>query len=145
MPPDWKPVFLDTAYVNALVNTRDQWHQAAVWWERKLAADRRRLVTTEFILTEIADGLAAVRFRGHAAQVSAALQGSPLIEIVPVSSTLFAAGLELYCNRADKDWGLTDCTSFVVMTERSQSDVLTTDDHFRQAGFHALLLDNSGG
>lgn len=54
MGPDPEPVFLDTAYVNALVNTRDQWHEAAVRWERKLAADRRRLVTTEFILVEIA-------------------------------------------------------------------------------------------
>ena len=76
------PVFLDTAYVNALVNTRDQWHDAAVQWEQKLAADTRRLVTTEFVLVEIADGLAAVRFRAQAAHVIAALQASPLVEIV---------------------------------------------------------------
>ena len=75
---DHTPVFLDTAYVNALVNTRDQWHDAAVQWEQKLAADTRRLVTTEFVLVEIADGLAAVRFRAQAAHVIAALQASPL-------------------------------------------------------------------
>src|SRR5438876_497538 len=61
-----RPIFLDIAYVNALVNTRDQWHDAAVQWQRKLSADKRRLVTTEFVLVEIADGLAAVRFRVQA-------------------------------------------------------------------------------
>ena len=29
---DRAPIFLDTAYVFALVNTRDQWHKAAVTW-----------------------------------------------------------------------------------------------------------------
>src|SRR5215831_17707851 len=141
--PDHTPIFLDTAYVNALVNTRDQWHDAAVQWQRKLSADKRRLVTTEFVLVEIADGLAAVRFRVQAAQVIATLQASSVVEILPASSQLFTAALELYRNRGDKDWGLTDCASFVVMSERRLSEALTTDEHFRQAGFRALLLEST--
>jgi uncharacterized protein len=135
-------IFLDTAYVNALVNTRDQWHDAAVQWQRKLAADRRRLMTTAFVLIEIADGLAAVRFRVQSVQVIAALQESPLVEIIPASSQLFTAAFALYRSRRDKNWGLTDCTSFVVMNERGLSEALTTDAHFQQAGFRALLLEN---
>jgi uncharacterized protein len=141
--PDRRPIFLDTAYVNALVNTRDQWHEAAVQWERTLSADKRRLVTTEFILVEIGDGLAAVRFRVQAVQVIATLQASSLVEIIPASSQLFTAALELYRSRGDKDWGLTDCASFVVMSERGLSEALTTDDHFQQAGFRVLLLENT--
>jgi predicted nucleic acid-binding protein len=141
--PDRRPIFLDTAYVNALVNTRDQWHDAAVQWQRKLSAEKRRLVTTEFVLVEIADGLAAVRFRGQAVQVIATLQASTLVEIIPASSQLFTAALELYRSRGDKDWGLTDCASFVVISERGLSEALTTDDHFRQAGLRALLLENT--
>ena len=139
---DRLPVFLDTAYVNALVNVRDQWHNAAVQWEERLAAERRRLVTTEFVLIEIADGLAAVRFRAQAVQVITTLQASSLVDIIPASSQLFRTALELYRRRADKDWGLTDCVSFVVMSEQSLSEALTTDDHFRQAGFRALLLES---
>jgi uncharacterized protein len=142
LAPDRLPVFLDTAYVNALVNVRDQWHNAAVQWEERLAVERRRLVTTEFVLVEIADGLAAVRFRAQAVQVITTLQASPLVDIIPASSQLFRTALELYRRRADKDWGLTDCVSFVVMSEQSLSEALTTDDHFRQAGFRALLLEN---
>ena len=139
------PLFLDTAYVLALLNTRDQWHAAAVTWEQQLAARRQPLITTEFVLTEVADGLAAVRFRSHAVRALHTLRTSPLVEVVPASSGLFAAALDLYRARPDKDWGLTDCASFVVMGERGLVEALTTDDHFRQAGFRALLLEQAEG
>lgn len=141
MTSDPSAAFLDTAYVYALVNTRDQWHERAVRWEQRLAAERRPLVTTEFVLMEIGDGLAAVRFRTHGVRVIQALQASPLMEIVPASASLFAAALALYRVRTDKNWGLTDCTSFLVMRDRGLSEALTGDDHFRQAGFRALLLE----
>lgn len=41
----------------------------------------------------------------------------------------------------DKEWGMTDCISFVVMQDMGIIDALTTDDHFRQAGFRALLIE----
>jgi predicted nucleic acid-binding protein len=40
---------------------------------------------------------------------------------------------------ADKEWGLTDCISFVVMQEQGLTDALTADHHFEQAGFTILL------
>jgi predicted nucleic acid-binding protein len=39
----------------------------------------------------------------------------------------------------DKEWGLTDCISFLVMQDRAMTDALTTAQHFQQAGFRALL------
>ena len=48
-------------------------------------------------------------------------------------------GMELYASRPDKSWSLTDCISFCVMRELGITDVLTTDRHFSQAGFHVLL------
>lgn len=144
MAPEPPAIFLDTAYVNALINTRDQWHDAAVRWEHKLAAGRRRLITTEFILVEIADGLAAVRFRLQAIQVIAALRASSYVQIVAASSVLVTQALDLYQVRADKTWGLTDCISFVVMKEHGVSEALTPDEDFRQAGFRPLLLDHEG-
>jgi predicted nucleic acid-binding protein len=40
---------------------------------------------------------------------------------------------------ADHDCSFTDCASFVVMRELRLSQALTTDHHFPQAGFEALL------
>jgi predicted nucleic acid-binding protein len=51
--------------------------------------------------------------------------------------------LQLYQEREDKEWGLTDCISFVVMGDETLYEALTTDEHFRQAGFRPLLLEES--
>lgn len=135
--------FLDTAYVNALVNTRDKCHKIAVLWQERMAKERRPLLSTEFVLVEIADGLAAVQFRKHAVQVINFLQSSSFVEIVPLSSELFEDAFKLYRERTDKGWGLTDCASFVVMQSYGVTEALTTDEHFQQAGFRALLREDT--
>jgi predicted nucleic acid-binding protein len=142
LPDSALPVFLDTAYVYALVNTRDQWHEQAVEWQRKLAGDRRPVITTQLILVEIADGLAAVKFRAQAVQIVITLQSNPFVEVIPLSSQLLSDAIDLYRSRPDKNWGLTDCASFVTMRERALLDALTVDEHFRQARFRALLRES---
>ena len=67
------------------------------------------------------------------------LGASPQVKIVPPDAALFDAGVQLYAGRADKDWPLTDCISFVVMTQERIVEALTGDRHFEQAGFTALL------
>ena len=67
------------------------------------------------------------------------LRSHPNVRIVPASRELLDRGFELFSRCADKDWSLTDCTSFVVMREEGLTDALTTDHHFEQAGFKALL------
>jgi len=47
--------------------------------------------------------------------------------------------MALYESREDKDWSLTDCISFPVMQEEGIADALTSDSHFRQAGYRTLL------
>ena len=139
MPQGPGSIFVDTSHVLALLNASDQRHAAAIAWQQHLRKHRRPLVTTEFVLTEIADGLASVRFRSRAESIIRSMRADQKISIVPVTSELFEKGMALYCTRADKDWGLTDCTSFIVMSELGLSDALTSDDHFRQAGFRVLL------
>jgi uncharacterized protein len=102
-------VFVDAAAWIALINRRDDLSARAWQVMRDLQKRRTRLVTTEFVLLEVAD------------------------------SELFAAGWTLYAERTDKEWSLTDCISFAVMTERRITDAFTSDHHFEQAGFHKLL------
>ena len=133
------PLFLDTAYVYALLNTRDEWHERAKSWQSFLAPRRQPLITTEYVLVEMGDGLANLRFRKQAIDTIDALRSSALVEIIPASSDLLSEAVDLYRDRADKEWGITDCASFTVMQQRGIQDALTCDDDFSQAGFRALL------
>jgi predicted nucleic acid-binding protein len=50
-----------------------------------------------------------------------------------------AQGWELFRRRSDKDWGMTDCISMVIMKQLSITDVFSSDRDFAQAGFNILL------
>ena len=63
----------------------------------------------------------------------------PRIEVVPQSAEYSADAIRLFAARSDKDWSLTDCLSFVVMERKGIREALTADNHFEQAGFHAML------
>ena len=83
-----EPVFIDTSYVYALINRNDQWHSTASQLAHQIAAKSLRTVTTEFVISEIADGLASVGFRKAAAAAIRVLYGSADTDIVPASSEL---------------------------------------------------------
>jgi predicted nucleic acid-binding protein len=131
-----KRVFVDTSYLLALSLADDADHERAVAWNRAIGGP---LVTTEYVLVEYADGLAKAQLRAKAHRTLAALQANPLVTVVPASTQLLERGLRLYIERLDKDWELTDCISFQVMTEYGITDALTSDRHYQQAGFRALL------
>lgn len=64
------------------------------------------------------------------------------VEIVSLSEQLYTQAFQLYCQRLDKEWGLVDCISFIVMQERGITEALTADEHFQQAGFRVLLRES---
>jgi predicted nucleic acid-binding protein len=128
--------FADTAYFLALLNPQDGWHEPA------LRLSRRRegpLLTTVWVLLEVGDALATGPNRQLFSRWLDSLLASAHLEIVPATNDWFFRGLALYRGRPDKEWSVTDCISFVVMGERSLTEALTSDHHFEQAGFTALL------
>jgi uncharacterized protein len=131
-------VFADTAHWIALVVKQDQYHARAKTWSRQV---RGRIITTEAVLLETANGLARPVTRGAAVALIDHLHQSPEVSVVTVLPDLWRRGWDLYRGRPDKAWSLTDCISFLVMRDHGLTDALTTDDHFRQAGFRAVLLD----
>jgi predicted nucleic acid-binding protein len=134
-------VFLDTSYALALSAPTDQFHSRALRLAEELEAARARLVTTRAVLLEIGNALSRQRYRAAAISLLRALGADPSVEVLPLSEELYARALELYCSRPDKEWGLIDCASFVVMSERSITKALTADEHFQQSGFRALLRE----
>lgn len=132
-------IFLDTAYAIALSSPKDEYHKKALELAEHLELDGISLVTTRPIILEIGNALSRQRYRAAASALLQSLERDPHVEIIPLTEELYARGFALFQSRADKDWGITDCISFVIMHERGLSDALTTDDHFEQAGFVALL------
>ena len=134
-------VFLDTSYAVALASPRDHHHPQAVELAEQLERREARMVTTQAVIFEIGNSLSKVRFRSQGIALLESLEADPRVEIVPLSEDLCQRGFELFRQRPDKEWSLVDCLSFVVMQDRKIQDSLTTDDHFEQAGFRALLLE----
>src|SRR5262249_31176800 len=124
----------------ALASRADQYHTRAVELSRIVTQRRIELVTTRAICFEIGNALAKLRFRPIAVQFLESLGSSASVEITPAAEEMYAEAFDLYRNRPDKEWSLTDCLSFVVMRQREITEALTSDEHFEQAGFKALLL-----
>jgi uncharacterized protein len=129
-------VFADTFYFLALWNPQDAGHaKALAFTDGYLDA----MLTTDWIVTELADALARPPNRARFLRLFRILQQQKELTIIPASRTLLEEGLEFYEVRPDKEWSLTDCISFVVMQKNGIIEALTGDRHFEQAGFVALL------
>ena len=129
-------VFADTFALIAWLNSRDNAHAAVAAY---LEGFTGRLVTTEWVLMELADALSAPEARTTAVAFRQAIRADPLFDVVGYVPTVYQAGFDLFATRPDKAWSLTDCISFGVMTERGLSEALTADHHFEQAGFRAVF------
>jgi len=128
-------IFVDTSFVLALINERDQYHDQAGNLSHKF--ENSPLVTTDAVLLEIGNAMAR-DFREEAVAVIKVLRGSEKVEVIEIGGRLFERGLEIYEKYNDKTSGLVDCISFVVMQENGITEALTFDGDFTQAGFIAV-------
>ncbi len=99
----------------------------------------RMIVTTEFIVLELGNAFSRAEDHSDFLALLAGMRASPRTKIIPLDSQLLQRGLELFAQRADKNWSLTDCISFIVMQEHDLKEALTEDRHFEQAGFKAIF------
>ena len=134
-------LFLDTAFAIALSVTADEHHARAIELAEQLETRQTKLITTRAVLMEIGNALSRRRYREAALQLLEALEHDPQVECVPQTEELYRQAYELFRSRPDKEWGMTDCMSFVVMNQRGLTEALTTDEHFEQAGFQSLLRE----
>lgn len=133
-----KTTFVDTFYIVALVNERDEYHERAN--ELVAVYDNTPLLVTDAVLLEIGNSLAR-SYKAEAVEIFEEFFASTEVQIIRLDEALFDKAYELYKSHVDKTWGLVDCISFVVMREHGISDALTHDKHFIQAGFRALMRE----
>ena len=130
-------VFADTFYFLALLNERDAAHKRAVAVSRSPGLT---VVTTEFLLLELADALSKPHQRAEMLALCEVVETDSAFRLIRATTELIQRGKKLYRERADKEWPLTDCISFVVMQDQGLTEALTANHHFEQAGFKALLV-----
>ncbi|KAA0230627.1 PIN domain-containing protein [candidate division KSB1 bacterium] len=128
--------FVDTAFVVALVNSNDQYHAKAQNLSEMYETEP--LIITDVVLLEIGNALAR-DYKKEAIEIIESFRTSKEVLIVELSLDFFDKAFELYKKYTDKDWGMVDCISFIVMREYEVRNALTFDDHFRQAGFNVLM------
>ena len=133
-------LLLDATFIAGYLNVRDQHHDAA---RRciKLVKEAGEIVITDAVLIEVGNLLCSTRQRQQAAQFIEACFTTANITVVTVDSELLHRALQFFRNHEDKEWGLTDCISFVVMHDLKLTAAVSADSDFRQAGFRALMLE----
>lgn len=134
-----EPVFADTSFFFALAAKRDRAHgQALIAYSRLLSAGRR-VITSDYVLDET---LTLVKLRTRtdvAVALLARIEQSAAIVVEEIGAMRFKAAVAVFRKCADQAYSFTDCSSFALMRELKLKDALTTDRHFAEAGFRALL------
>jgi predicted nucleic acid-binding protein len=134
-----KSVFADTSFFFALAAKRDHAHEQATAVYARLVKGGRRLLTTDYVIDET---MTLVKLRTEARVALALLERieqSETVVIEAIDAVRFHEAKALFRRHADHDYSFTDCSSFVVMREQKLTEALTTDAHFTEAGFKALL------
>ena len=131
-----KSIFADAFYWIALLNPKDTWHQAVISYRPE-----GKLITTDVVLDEMLNFFSkrGSFMRQKAITLYEKIQTNPQIEIVIADSEIRKAATDIYKQRLDKGYSITDCISMVVMKQRAIVDVLTNDRHFTQEGFNILF------
>ena len=136
-----KRVFADTFYWIALINKSDSWYQRVKSYSVNL--ENIEIITTEEVLTETINFFAAfpAPMRAAVSQLVVQIIADYNIQVIPQTHESFIAGLELFQQRFDKGYSLTDCISMITMKNLNIIDILTHDKHFTQEGFLILFKD----
>ena len=136
-------IFADTAGWGHLIDPTQAYHARAADLYRRARQQGNKLITSNYILTELVALLTSpLRIpRPAIAAFIESLKASPYIEIIHVDMSLDAQAWQLLSQRLDKNWSLVDCASFVIMPHRGILEAFTTDHHFEQAGFVCLLKE----
>ncbi|MTJ52816.1 type II toxin-antitoxin system VapC family toxin [Anabaena sp. UHCC 0253] len=136
-----KSIFADTFYWVALINKSDSWHERVRSYSCNLS--NIKIITTEEVLTETINFFASfpTPMRAAVSQLVVQIIADHNIQVIAQTHESFIAGLELFQQRFDKGYSLTDCISMMTMKNLNIIEILTHDKHFTQEGFLILFKD----
>ncbi len=134
-----EPIFVDSFAWIAAINKSDNYHEISLRILEELLNKHAKLITTNYVIVEIINALSKAELRKTAIEFIDKLGKSPSVQIVKITDEIYNNAWTLYQQRMDKDWGITDCTSFEVMQMFNIRKAFTGDKHFEQAGYSLIV------
>ena len=132
-------VFIDTSGFYAQWDRNDPAHERAKTW---LKANRGKFiaVTTEWVIGETCTLLMARGVPHLIGPFLDQLAASTALRSINPDREILDETKRFLRRHADQGYFFVDCLSFCVMNDHRVLTVLTTDVHFRKAGFQPLLV-----
>ncbi len=128
-----EPVFVDASAWVAITNKRDRHHNEALRVYGGLLRSVVPLITSTWTAYE---ALTIVKTRlgyNQAERLWERIQRPSVVDLVTVDERIEAEALELFWEYKDKDWGVVDCASLVVMDGTDCRQAFAFDRHFVEA------------
>ena len=94
-------IFVDTLFIVALINKRDQYHLKAL--ELAQQFENYPLITTDAILLEVGNALSS-NYKSEAVELMETFLNSDDIEVIRLNPELFEEALNLYKQHQDKSY-----------------------------------------
>jgi uncharacterized protein len=132
-------VFIDTSGFFALLVAEDPAYELAADWFDFQFKNNTMAFTSDQVMAEAATLFKARGYLHMAKDLFAMFEQTNWLKVEWINTERFAASKDFFLHYQDKNYSFTDCTSFVLMEELGLRQALTTDHHFRQAGFVPLL------
>jgi predicted nucleic acid-binding protein len=133
-----KALFVDTAGWMCLADSSDAQHRAARQSRDGWLRGGGVLVSTDYVLDETLTLLRVRLGLDAAARWWEQVESSTRLRWELIDPMRAEKARVWFFRWRDKDFSFTDCTSFVVMRELRLRKALTTDRHFRDAGFECV-------
>jgi uncharacterized protein len=134
-----RDVLADTSALYAFVDRNDASHVAARDAVTRILKAGRMIIATDYLVAESVNLANARGGTAVALRVLDLVEQSAGIRLERIGVDRFEAAKTFFRKNSDHRYSFTDCTSFVLMRELRLTEALTTDHHFVEAGFRALL------
>ena len=140
-PSRSRQVLVDSSGFVAVANTNDEHHEEARTIWAYLAQQHVRLYTTNFLIAE-SHNLFIVRLGHQRARAFLRDIAQSTTTIIRVRASDEQKARDIVSRYTDKDYSLTDGTSFAIMERLGLSLAFTFDHHFEQYGLTVLTPDH---
>ena len=128
-----EPVFVDASAWVALTNTKDRYYTDATSIYRRLLQSATPLITSTWTAYEALTIVKVKLGYSQAERLWRRIQRPSVVELVTVDERIEAEALDLFWRYKDKDWGVVDCASIVVMDGTGCRQAFAFDRHFMEA------------